>query len=855
MKTVFTILAFVFTCSILTGQNRPFPQHVTYTAGHIKPTNFTQSQLDGHVTAFYDQWKAAYLSSDCDTNEFYIEFAPNQNVSEGIGYGMMATAFLAGHDPDAQTIFDKLYNFYKSHPSNINPALMAWKQDNCISVGGVNSATDGDIDIAYGLLLAHEQWGSNGTVNYFSEAETMINAIIADDVNPITWSVKLGDWATSGSPNFYYATRGSDFILDHFRAFECATGDTDWTNVINTCFTLLDDMQTNYSAATGLIPDFIVDLDSDPRPADGFFLEGTYDGDYYYNACRVPWRIGTDYLLFGDTSSKATVDKITNWLKTATSNDVSDISNGYLLDGTKIFSFNDPAYTGAFAVAAMASPDHQTWLNDLYASVHNHPFGSSGYYENSLKLMYSIVLSCNYWTPICSPTLTAAFTADPVIGPAPLTVNFDASTSVDPLAGGLTYDWDFGESTSGTGMTPSHTFSNFGTFTVILTVTDTSNQTANTTLDIVVTDPGQPNVNITSPSDGATFTMPISNISFEAEATDPDGTIASVIFLINGDTLTATNSMGDLYEADWSPTSTGTYTLIARATDDEGKMASTNVSFTINPASNITVIFNVTNDWGNGYCSDVTIKNNGTSAINGWTLNFGLPAAIYDFWNVTWSNDGNNNYTASDISWNGTIPIGDSITVGFCANYSGNLVPPDSVLLNGSPVLLEHNGFTASPPSISISSPANNASFTLGDSIALEAIATDSDGTITSVVFEVDSNTIGATNTSGDTYAATWLPANAGTFVLKAIATDDDGLATETTILLTINNNCPAELTLSDSPILSGTYQAADSILATGVLGAGTEVYLKAGTAIDLGALFEVVLGSVLEVIIETCNN
>ena len=40
--------------------------------------------------------------------------------------------------------------------------------------GHFDSATDGDLDIAYSLLLAHKQWGSNGTVNYLKEAQDMI---------------------------------------------------------------------------------------------------------------------------------------------------------------------------------------------------------------------------------------------------------------------------------------------------------------------------------------------------------------------------------------------------------------------------------------------------------------------------------------------------------------------------------------------------------------------------------------------------------------------------------------------------------------------------------------------------------
>lgn len=56
--------------------------------------------------------------------------------------------------------------------------------------------------------------------------------------------------------------------------------------------------------------------------------------------------------------------------------------------------------------------------------------------------------------------------------PAPATINFDGSTSRDPLGTGLGYSWTFGDGNTGSGATPSHTYTTTGTYTVILTVTD-----------------------------------------------------------------------------------------------------------------------------------------------------------------------------------------------------------------------------------------------------------------------------------------------------------------------------------------------------------------------------------------------
>jgi len=154
--------------------NKPFPNHTNYIGDHIKPNNYGQTELDNHTKTFYDGWKALYLKNDCNTNEYYIKYRNDaKTVSEAHGYGMMIMCFMAGHDSNAKSDFDKLFNYYKSHPSNINSNLMDWQQITCNDAASSSddSATDGDIDIAFSLLLAHNQWGSEGNINYLQQAQ------------------------------------------------------------------------------------------------------------------------------------------------------------------------------------------------------------------------------------------------------------------------------------------------------------------------------------------------------------------------------------------------------------------------------------------------------------------------------------------------------------------------------------------------------------------------------------------------------------------------------------------------------------------------------------------------------------
>lgn len=386
-----------------TSNAYPFPNHTNYKGTHIKPSNYGQTDLDNHTTAFYDKWKNIYLKNDCNTNEYYV-FSGNgaKTVSEAHGYGMMIMCFMSGYENNAKLYFDGLFKYYKSHPSKINNLLMDWQQLSCSDTvsSGDDAASDGDIDIAFSLLLANAQWGSNGEINYLAEAKKIINAIMQDEINPNTWTVKLGDWSGSDDPNYYYGTRTSDFITSHFRAFSKATNNSNWDSVIDECYRLVGNIQNNQSSISGLMPDFIINTHTSAIPAGQNYLEGIYDGDYYYNACRFPWRIGNDFLISGDNRAKMAIEKINTWMINSTSGKVSAISNGYQLNGTPINNWNDATFVGPLTVGAMADVTSQDWLNALYTElVNNNDIENGDYYSNTIKLLSMITISGNYWNP------------------------------------------------------------------------------------------------------------------------------------------------------------------------------------------------------------------------------------------------------------------------------------------------------------------------------------------------------------------------------------------------------------------------------------------------------------------------
>ena len=82
----------------------------------------------------------------------------------------------------------------------------------------------------------------------------------------------------------------------------------------------------------------------------------------------------------------------------------------------------------------------------------------------------------------------ASFTMNPISGTAPLEVTFDASNSYDPDGNIVSYAWDFGDGTSGSGVTMKHTFNSKGSYNIKLTVTDNKEATSITIKTITITE-------------------------------------------------------------------------------------------------------------------------------------------------------------------------------------------------------------------------------------------------------------------------------------------------------------------------------------------------------------------------------
>ncbi|MBK8805264.1 MAG: chitosanase [Bacteroidales bacterium] len=371
----------------------PFPQTKVY-KHCIVPNHVSREQLNNDVAAFYDHWKTAYCKPTIMPGGYYIEGhatnneVPAKGTSEGHGFGMITFALMAGYDSLAKQYFDGLYLFFDSHRSIINNELMGWTVAEDERTNSFDCATDGDLDIAYALLLADKQWGSEGKINYLQEAKDMITLGLKKScVDHKSMRIVLGDWDSLST-----ATRPSDWMVAQLRAFYNVTTDSFWLSAIDTVYGMVNTITENYSPKTGLMPDFATGTPA--RPVQAGFLEKSSDKDFSWNACRYPWRIAMDYIQYKDKNSLKAASKVAEWAKVRSENDPSKFTAVYTLDGTPLQTYTSVAFTSPMLVAVMTNKENQEFLNKGWDFIKNNKYK---YYNDSINLLCMLVISGNWW--------------------------------------------------------------------------------------------------------------------------------------------------------------------------------------------------------------------------------------------------------------------------------------------------------------------------------------------------------------------------------------------------------------------------------------------------------------------------
>jgi endo-1,4-beta-D-glucanase Y len=288
---------------------------------------------DAEVAAAYSDWKSRYVTSSGAGGNLRVQRTEdgNDTVSEGIGYGMVLSAYLRD-----RATFDGLWAYAKSHLDE--RGLMHWRINASNSVTGFNAATDGDEDMALGLIVASRVWGAS----YGVEARTLIDRILAHEVESGSDVLKPGDvWGGSSVTNPSY------FAPAYYKVFATFTGNSRWNSVANRCYAILANIasQSSGSAATGLVPDW---AQASGAPASGMSY------DYRYDAARTPWRLAHDAAWYNDSRANAHLTKLNSFWRGV---GIPNIRDGYTLSGGLLGSFHTATFVAMAASGAINATD------------------------------------------------------------------------------------------------------------------------------------------------------------------------------------------------------------------------------------------------------------------------------------------------------------------------------------------------------------------------------------------------------------------------------------------------------------------------------------------------------------------
>ncbi len=145
------------------------------------------------------------------------------------------------------------------------------------------------------------------------------------------------------------------------------------------------------------------------------------------------------------------------------------------------------------------------------------------------------------------------------------------------------------------------------------------------------------------------------------------------------------------------------------------RAATSSLAAAATPVTSGSVVYSVTNDWETGHNASLTVTA-GSSALNGWTVEFDTPAQISNIWNAQITSHVGTHYVISNMSYNSKVAAGQSTSFGYQASPGAAGSAPTSLKLNGVAV-----GNPPVVPTVSVSdvsvaegnSGTSNANFTV----------------------------------------------------------------------------------------------------------------------------------------------
>ena len=317
-----------------------------------------------------------------------------------------------------------------------------------------------------------------------------------------------------------------------------------------------------------------------------------------------------------------------------------------------------------------------------------------------------------------------------------------------------------------------------------------------------------PTVALTSPVHNATFASG-STVTITANATDNDGTVSKVEFYY-GTTKIGEDATAP-YSIVWNSVSPGTYSISAKVTDNDGAIAnSSSISISVQAPNGSPTV-------------SLTGPANNANFISGSNITITATASDADG-------------TVSRVEFfRGTTKLGEDTSSPYsfvwnsvaAGTYAISAKATDNLNLSVTSATVSIT-VTApnTPPTVSLTAPANNASFNTNSAITLTANATDANGSVTKVEFFNGAAKLGEDATAP--YGFVWNNVPNGNYILSAKATDNNNAVTTSTAVNIVVRPNPV------APVVNITSPADGA-----VIDSGTTIVISATASTPTGSILK----------------
>ncbi|NEK58927.1 hypothetical protein GCU56_13735 [Geodermatophilus sabuli] len=298
-----------------------------YTATYLEPgSNRTMDLQDGSVT-----------------------------TSEGQSYTMLRAVWM-----DDQQTFADSWQWTKDNLQR-DDSLLAWRfgqrpdgsygvQDD---IGGQNSATDADVDVALALLMAYSRWQED---DYLYDALPLIEAVWERSVVLVAGEPVLVANDLERANDDEVLVNPSYLAPYAYRVFAQVDPGHDWAGLVDSSYALLEDLADeplDADRVAGLPPDWV---SVDRRTGEFRPAGGDLTTQFGYEALRLPWRLALDHAWYGDERALRLLEGQAALARTWTEQD--RLVAVYDRDGTPAADYEAPAlYGGAMGFFATVEPE------------------------------------------------------------------------------------------------------------------------------------------------------------------------------------------------------------------------------------------------------------------------------------------------------------------------------------------------------------------------------------------------------------------------------------------------------------------------------------------------------------------